>query len=56
VRYGGRYGRDALAPVARDLHQSRRAGRDAYVYFNNDVGGGAVHDANALTSLLGVLG
>jgi uncharacterized protein YecE (DUF72 family) len=52
VRYGGRYGPDALARVARDLDRSRREGRDAYVYFNNDIGGGAVHDAEALTALL----
>jgi uncharacterized protein YecE (DUF72 family) len=52
VRYGGRYGEAALAPVARDLDAWRRAGRDAFVYFNNDVGGGAVHDADVLTALL----
>jgi uncharacterized protein YecE (DUF72 family) len=52
VRYGGRYGPVALAPVARDLGGWRRAGGDAFVYFNNDVGGGAVHDADALTALL----
>jgi uncharacterized protein YecE (DUF72 family) len=54
VRYGGRYGPDALAPVARDLDAWRLRGRDAFVYFNNDVGGGAVHDADALTTLLAV--
>lgn len=54
VRYGGSYGRSGLAPVARDLDAWRRSGGDAFVYFNNDIGGGAVHDADALTALLAV--
>jgi uncharacterized protein YecE (DUF72 family) len=50
-KYRGRYGAEALAPVARDL--ARFAGRgDAFVYFNNDVGGHAVHDARDLIAML----
>lgn len=49
-RYAGRYGRSALAPVARRL---REAGTDAFVYFNNDVGGHAIEDALDLLELLG---
>lgn len=48
-KYRGRYGRRALRPVARDL--ARFAG-DAYVYFNNDLCGHAIHDAIELSSLL----
>ncbi len=53
ARYGGRYGREALRPVAEDLRRWRRRG-DAYAYFNNDVGGCAVRDALDLLALLGV--
>jgi len=53
ARYGGRYGPDALAPVARDLLRTRRRGMDAYVFFNNDIGGHAVHDALTLRAALG---
>jgi len=53
ARYGGRYGPAALAPVARDLLRTRRRGMDAYVFFNNDLGGHAVHDALALRAALG---
>ena len=48
--------RDATAPrrsppVARDLARFAREG-DAFVYFNNDVGGHAVHDARDLVAML----
>jgi uncharacterized protein YecE (DUF72 family) len=52
-RYDGRYGRDALRPFADDLLASARRGEDAFVYFNNDLGGHAVHDALTLLALLG---
>jgi uncharacterized protein YecE (DUF72 family) len=52
-RYAGRYGEGALRPVAEDLLRSSRAGRDAFVYFNNDIGGHAVRDALALLALVG---
>jgi len=50
-KYRGRYGAEALAPVARDLARFASRG-DAFVYFNNDVGGHAVHDARDLMALL----
>lgn len=53
AKYGGRYGAAALAPVARDLLRTRRRGVDAYVFFNNDIGGHAVHDALTLRTALG---
>jgi uncharacterized protein YecE (DUF72 family) len=49
-KYRGRYGKRALAPLARDL--LRRPG-DAYVYFNNDTSGHAIRDALDLSDLLG---
>jgi uncharacterized protein YecE (DUF72 family) len=52
ARYHGRYGKEDLAPWARDLESFARRG-DAYVYFNNDVGGHAVEDARELLALLG---
>lgn len=51
ARYAGRYGPEQLAPWARDLARWARAG-DAYAFFNNDVGGNAVHDARDLVALL----
>lgn len=53
ARYGGRYGSGALDAVARDLLRTRRRGMDAYVFFNNDQGGHAVHDALTLRQALG---
>lgn len=50
-KYRGRYGPEALAPWARELARSARRG-DAFVYFNNDVGGHAVQDARDLLALL----
>jgi uncharacterized protein YecE (DUF72 family) len=47
----GSYGAARLAPVAHDL-ASWRHRADAYVYFNNDVGGHAVWDALELARLL----
>ena len=52
-KYSGRYGRAALGAVARDLQATRRRGHDAFVYFNNDLGGHAVHDALDLLDLTG---
>ena len=53
AKYGGRYGPETLDPVARDLLRTRRRGMDAYVFFNNDIGGHAVHDALTLRAALG---
>jgi uncharacterized protein YecE (DUF72 family) len=52
-KYQGRYGADGLAPWARDL---ATAGRDAWVYFNNDIGGHALLDARELGAQLRALG
>jgi uncharacterized protein YecE (DUF72 family) len=52
-RYAGRYGIAALNAYAHDLASWRASGRDAFVYFNNDLGGHAVRDALDLLALLG---
>jgi uncharacterized protein YecE (DUF72 family) len=52
ARYAGRYGEGHLRRVADDLRDWRRAGGSAYVYFNNDAGGAAIHDAVTLQHLL----
>jgi len=49
---GGAYPAEALTPWAKFLGEQRAAGRDAYVYFNNDVGGHAPRDAARLMELL----
>jgi uncharacterized protein YecE (DUF72 family) len=53
ARYRGRYGRAALRPFARSLRRWRDEGRDAFVYFNNDLEGHALADALDLGDLLG---
>ncbi|BDG10505.1 DUF72 domain-containing protein [Anaeromyxobacter paludicola] len=50
--YDGRYGPEALQPVARDLSRHARGGGDAWVFFNNDLHGHAVADALSLRGLL----
>jgi uncharacterized protein YecE (DUF72 family) len=50
-KYRGRYGARALEPVAEGLARSALRG-EAFVYFNNDVGGHAILDARALRFLL----
>jgi uncharacterized protein YecE (DUF72 family) len=47
-KYQGRYGEEGLAPWVSDL---TAAGRDAWVYFNNDLGGHAFMDARLLQAL-----
>lgn len=54
ARYAGRYGRRALRAVAKDLLSSGAGGGDAFVYFNNDVGGAAIRDALELMDLVGM--
>jgi uncharacterized protein YecE (DUF72 family) len=48
--YRGRYGKRALAPLARSL---RRGAHESFVYFNNDLGGHALLDALDLLELVG---
>lgn len=52
-KYNGRYAKDGLRAHARDLLKWRASGRDAFVYFNNDLQGHALFDAMDLTELLG---
>jgi uncharacterized protein YecE (DUF72 family) len=52
--YTGRYGPARLRPWAQDLLAWCGAGREAWVYFNNDLGGHAVHDALGLLRLVGL--
>jgi uncharacterized protein YecE (DUF72 family) len=46
--YTGGYSPQALSGAARRIRRHLAEGRDVYAYFNNDVGGHAVHDAQAL--------
>jgi len=48
--HGGRYGKAKLRPVARRLLDEPH---DAWVYFNNDLGGAALADALDLSELIG---
>lgn len=50
-KYFGRYGRDGLRQTANDLKRWCTDRGPAYVYFNNDVGGHAIHDALELKAL-----
>lgn len=50
--YHGAYDRPALEPWTRFLAEQTAAGRDAYVYFNNDAEGHAPQDAARLKAML----
>jgi uncharacterized protein YecE (DUF72 family) len=52
VKYGGSYPDEVLEEWAAWLRRGLASGRDAYVYFNNDINGYAVHDAERLRLLL----
>ena len=52
-KYASGYGRRALAPHAKDLAAWRDAGGEAWVFFNNDLGGHAPRDALELADLMG---
>jgi uncharacterized protein YecE (DUF72 family) len=52
-KYRGRYSEEALAGWAEWLLEQRQAGRSAWAYFNNDIGGDAIEDARMLRRLLG---
>lgn len=52
-RYGGRYGRARLRPVADELRAWAHGPRVAFAFFNNDLRGHAVRDALDLAALLG---
>ena len=46
------YGRRALQPWADRIVEWRRGGLDVFVYFNNDMEGHAIKDAQTLTTLV----
>ena len=50
--YSGSYGDKALAGWARHLEGWRRAGKDAYAYFDNDIGCAAPFDALRLKAMM----
>ena len=54
--YTGRYSVQALTGVARRIRAHLGAGRDTYVYFDNDAEGAAVLDALRLSRYLGLRG
>jgi uncharacterized protein YecE (DUF72 family) len=51
-KYRGRYSEDRMADWAEWLIAQRAAGRTAWGYFNNDIGGDAIADARQLKRLL----
>lgn len=50
--YTGSYTQEQLAHWATTISAWLAAGKDVWVYFNNDIGGHAVHNARELRSLL----
>ena len=52
--YGGSYSDDDLRWWAGRIFEWQAAGRDVFVYFNNDGGGNAVRNALTLRGLLGI--
>jgi uncharacterized protein YecE (DUF72 family) len=51
-KYHGRYSEEQMADWANWLREQRAAGRSAWAYFNNDIGGDAIEDARALRDKL----
>ncbi len=51
-KYRGRYSEEAMADWAGWLLEQRADGRSAWAYFNNDIGGDAIEDAQVLKRLL----
>ncbi len=54
-KYRGRYSDAQLEEWAHWLGEQQRAGRCAWAYFNNDIGGDALEDAQALKHLVAKL-
>ncbi len=48
----GHMGREGLRPWAAHVRALSRAGKDVYVYFNNDTAGHAIRDASLLRDML----
>ena len=55
-KYHGRYSDEAMGEWADWLVEQRAAGRSAWAYFNNDIGGDAIEDARTLKRLIGERG
>jgi uncharacterized protein YecE (DUF72 family) len=51
--YAGNYEQSALEEWATRIADWQRQGLDVYAYFNNDIGGHAIHNAQTLRSLVG---
>jgi uncharacterized protein YecE (DUF72 family) len=51
-RYAGSYDAAVLAQWAKRIRCWQAEGKDVYIYFNNDIGGHAVHNARTLQALL----
>lgn len=51
--YGGSYGEDSLRWWADRVGEWEAAGREVFVYFNNDGDGNAVRNAGRLREILG---
>ncbi len=52
--YASSYSRQELIAMADRIHSWLTGGKDVYIYFNNDAGGFAVKNAQALLELLGL--
>ena len=52
-KYWGRYSDDALLGWSNWAAEQSRQGRSVWCYFNNDIHGHAIHDAQTLKSLVG---
>ena len=52
AKYTGEYGRDALRPWADRAREYHRQGKEVVAYFNTDIGGHAVTDAEAFRALV----
>jgi uncharacterized protein YecE (DUF72 family) len=50
--YSGDYPRERLEIWAQRIAEWTSEGRSIYVYFNNDIGGYAIHNARTLRELL----
>jgi uncharacterized protein YecE (DUF72 family) len=51
-KYAGNYPENALAAHARRIEAIARNVNDVWIYFNNDIGGHAIHNAKTLARLL----
>lgn len=51
-KYWGRYSDEALLGWTGWIAEQARGGRDVWCYFNNDIGGAAIHDALTLRAMV----